>query len=193
MHTSPITRDRIAESAAPMPRQDSQDFDDAERGFIARRVERTITNAEHRGAVGDELLPARRQWIGWAERNAVEEDYPTFIVRSLGWADTEPMPPRAQLKAYASYLMGEGIVWGGGITTEGGLTWVNTAMTSTDTGCAESSRPSATSTRRRCAPRQRQLGSGHARRQETGIAWTCIAGSPTSSASSTIGESETPH
>ena len=125
MHTSPITRDRIAESAAPMPRQDSQDFDDAERGFIARRVERTITNAEHRGAVGDELLPARRQWIGWAERNAVEEDYPTFIVRGLGWADTEPMPPRAQLKAYASYLMGEGIVWGGGITTEGGLTWVN--------------------------------------------------------------------
>lgn len=37
------TKQRIAESAASLPLGDTQDFDDAERGFIARRSERTIT------------------------------------------------------------------------------------------------------------------------------------------------------
>lgn len=48
MAASPETLARIAASASTMPWQDTQDFADAERGFIARRAERTITNAEGR-------------------------------------------------------------------------------------------------------------------------------------------------
>jgi alkyl sulfatase BDS1-like metallo-beta-lactamase superfamily hydrolase len=45
---SPTTRTNIDELAATLPLADRQDFDDATRGFIARRAERQITNAEGR-------------------------------------------------------------------------------------------------------------------------------------------------
>jgi alkyl sulfatase BDS1-like metallo-beta-lactamase superfamily hydrolase len=48
MTASDHTQERISESAAQMPWQDVQDVADTERGFIARREERTITNTEGR-------------------------------------------------------------------------------------------------------------------------------------------------
>jgi len=42
------TSARLSESAASMPWHDTQDFDDTDRGFIARRAERTITAADGR-------------------------------------------------------------------------------------------------------------------------------------------------
>ncbi|MBM3685574.1 MAG: hypothetical protein FJW85_01020 [Actinobacteria bacterium] len=64
-------------------------------------------------------------WISHAERTVVDEEFPVFVVQTIGWAETEPMPQRARFRAYASYLMGDGLVRGGGIEAEGGLTWVN--------------------------------------------------------------------
>jgi alkyl sulfatase BDS1-like metallo-beta-lactamase superfamily hydrolase len=48
MSASKYTADRVTASSAAMPWPDTQDFDDTERGFIARRVERTITNTQGR-------------------------------------------------------------------------------------------------------------------------------------------------
>lgn len=48
MSASDQTRARIVESSAGMPWDDNADFTDAARGFIGRRTERTITNAEGR-------------------------------------------------------------------------------------------------------------------------------------------------
>lgn len=64
-------------------------------------------------------------WISHASRTVVGDDFPSFVVHPVGWAKTEPLPPRARLKAYASYLMGDGPVRGEGISSGGGLTWVN--------------------------------------------------------------------
>lgn len=64
-------------------------------------------------------------WISHASRTVVDDEFPSFVVHPVGWGETEPMPPRAHFKAYASYLMGDGLVRGGGISAGGGLTWVN--------------------------------------------------------------------
>jgi len=48
MTASEFTSNRVAASSAAMPWMDTQDFDDTERGFIARRSERAITNTDGR-------------------------------------------------------------------------------------------------------------------------------------------------
>ena len=47
-------------------------------------------------------------WISQAERTVVDEDFPMFVVHAIGWAKTEPMPPRARFKAFASYATDDG-------------------------------------------------------------------------------------
>jgi len=42
-------------------------------------------------------------WISQAARTPVGDEFPVFVVSPIGWAETEPMPPRKPLRGFASY------------------------------------------------------------------------------------------
>lgn len=59
-------------------------------------------------------------WISQAARTPVDDEFPVFVISPIGWAETEPMPPRGPLRGFASYASMEpedeydDHVWGGG-------------------------------------------------------------------------------
>lgn len=50
-------------------------------------------------------------WISRAARTVVDDAFPAFVVRAIGWAETEPMPPRAPFRNFASYATVDGFTF----------------------------------------------------------------------------------
>ena len=50
-------------------------------------------------------------WISRAARTVVDDTFPAFVVRAIGWAETEPMPPRAPFRNFASYATVDGFTF----------------------------------------------------------------------------------
>lgn len=50
-------------------------------------------------------------WISRAERTMVDDEVPVFAVHAIGWTETEPMPPRARFRAFASYATDDGFAF----------------------------------------------------------------------------------
>jgi hypothetical protein len=46
-------------------------------------------------------------WISQAARTPVDDEFPVFVISPIGWAETEPMPPRKPLRGFASYAAAE--------------------------------------------------------------------------------------
>lgn len=46
-------------------------------------------------------------WISQAAHTLVDDEFPVFVISPIGWAETEPMPPRKPLRGFASYAAAE--------------------------------------------------------------------------------------
>lgn len=50
-------------------------------------------------------------WISRAASTLVDDEFPVFVVQAIGWAKTEPMPPRAPFRNFASYATDDGFTF----------------------------------------------------------------------------------
>lgn len=50
-------------------------------------------------------------WISSATCAVVDDAFPVFVVRAIGWAETEPMPPHAPFRNFASYATDDGFTF----------------------------------------------------------------------------------
>jgi hypothetical protein len=50
-------------------------------------------------------------WISRAARTVVDDAFPVFVVHAIGWAETEPMPPRSPFRTFASYATYDGFTF----------------------------------------------------------------------------------
>ena len=64
-------------------------------------------------------------WISQAARTLVDEEFPIFVISPIGWAETEPMPPRKPLRGFASYAAAESATAYGDHLRGGGYCLIN--------------------------------------------------------------------
>ncbi len=64
-------------------------------------------------------------WISQAARTPVGDDFPVFVISPIGWAETEPMPPRKPLRGFASYAEPESATAYSDYLRDGGYRLIN--------------------------------------------------------------------
>lgn len=64
-------------------------------------------------------------WISQAARTPVDGEFPVFVISPIGWAETEPMPPRKPLRGFASYAAEEFATAYSDYLREGGYRLIN--------------------------------------------------------------------
>ena len=93
MPASPQTRDRIAASSAAMPWQDTQDFADVERGFIARRTDRSTSHAAARSVRNQTATHARLVEVMERYGPATDEEIAAYYGNLAQLFDWPPVSP----------------------------------------------------------------------------------------------------